>query len=85
MLGIDAKTFRNWLRQANLEWAVHPEDARLKCFTSEQVQQLAIAHARPFALPEALAPSPLVRSSPLSAEHAPTNADLALVQRPHRP
>ena len=51
MLGIDAKTFRNWLRQANLEWAVHPKDARLKCLTSEQVQQLAIVHARPLALP----------------------------------
>ena len=34
MLGIDAKTFRNWLRQANLEWAAHPKDARLKCLTS---------------------------------------------------
>ena len=85
MLGIDAKTLRNWLRQANLEWAAHPKDARLKCLTSEQVQQLAVVHARPFALPEALAPSPLVLSSPLSAEDAPTNADLALVQRPHCP
>jgi hypothetical protein len=85
MLGIDAKTLRNWLRQANVEWAVHPKDARLKCLSSEQVQQLAIVHARPFALPEALAPSPLVRSSPLSAEDVPTNADLALVQRPHCP
>ena len=85
MLGIDAKTLRNWLRQANLEWAAHPKDARLKCLTSEQVQQLAIVHARPFALPEALAPSPRVLSSPLSAEDAPTNASLALVQRPHCP
>ena len=24
MLGIDAKTLRNWRRQANLEWAAHP-------------------------------------------------------------
>jgi hypothetical protein len=85
MLGIDAKTLRNWLRQANLEWAAHPKDARLKCLTSEQVQQLAVVHARPFALPEALAPSPLVLSSPLSAEDAPTDTGLALVQRPHCP
>src|SRR5712692_10890573 len=83
MLGIDAKTLRNWLRQANLEWAAHPKDARLKCLTSEQVQQLAVVHARPFALPEALAPSPLVLSSPLSAQDAPTDTALALVQRPH--
>jgi hypothetical protein len=85
MLGIDAKTLRNWLRQANLEWAAHPKDARLKCLTSEQVQQLAVVHARPFALLEALAPSPLVLSSPLSAEDAPTDTGLALVQRPHCP
>ena len=85
MLGIDAKTLRNWLRQANLEWAAHPKDARLKCLTSEQVQQLAVVHTRPFALPEALAPSPLVLSSPLSAEDAPTDTGLALVQRPHCP
>jgi hypothetical protein len=55
-LGIDAKTLRNWLRQANLAWAAHPKDARLKCLTREQVEQLATLHARP--LPSPLSPPP---------------------------
>jgi len=83
MLGIDPKTLRHWLHQAQMPLHVHPTDVRIKCLTSEQVQQLAGVHARPFALPEALAPSPLVLSSPLSAEDAPTDTGLALVQRPH--
>lgn len=61
MLGIDAKTLRNWLRQANVEWAAHPKDARLKCLTREQVEQLATLHTRPL-------PSPL--STPLARAFA---------------
>ena len=83
MLGIDPKTLRHWLHQAQMPLHIHPTDARIKCLTSKQVQQLAVVHARPFALPEALAPSPLVLSSPLSAQDVPTDTDLALVQRPH--
>jgi len=83
MLGIDPKNLRHWLHQAQMPLHVHPTDARIKCLTSEQVQQLAIVHVRPFALPEALAPSPLVVSPPLSVEDAPTDTGLALVQRPH--
>ena len=83
MLGIDPKTLRHWLHQAQMPLHVHTTDARIKCLTSEQVRQLAVVHARPLALPEALAPSPLVLSSPLSAEDVPTDTDLALVQRPH--
>ena len=85
MLGIDAKTFRNWLRQANLEWAAHPKDARLKCLTREQVEQLARLHARPLpwplsappALPEAAPAKPesqaqlLEWSEPLPPDHDP--------------
>ena len=83
MLGIDPKTLRHWLHQAQMPLHAHATDARIKCLTSEQVQQLAVVHARLFALPEALAPSPLVVSPPLSAEDAPTDTSLALVQRPH--
>jgi hypothetical protein len=61
MLGIDAKTLRNWLRQANLEWAAHPKDARLKCLTREQVERLATLHTRPL-------PSPI--STPLARAFA---------------
>ena len=51
MLGIDPKTLRNWLRHAHMQFAAHPTDARLKCLTQAQVQQLAALHGRP--LPDA--------------------------------
>lgn len=57
MLGIDAKTLRHWLRQANLEWAAHPKDARLKCLTAEQVEHLARLHARPLQSPVCAVPA----------------------------
>jgi hypothetical protein len=57
MLGIDAKTLRNWLRQANLAWAAHPKDARLKCLTIEQVERLATLHARPLPSPLSALPA----------------------------
>src|SRR6266849_3375461 len=47
MLGIGPKTLRNWLRHAKMQFSTHPTDARLKCLTLEQVQQLATLHARP--------------------------------------
>jgi hypothetical protein len=47
MLGIDPKTLRNWLRHANMQFTAHPTDARLKCLTQGQVQQLAALHDRP--------------------------------------
>src|SRR5712691_9375098 len=67
MLGIDPKTLRHWLRQATMQFIAHPTDARLKCLTQAQVQQLAALHDRPLssaltAQPvqetEALPPSP---------------------------
>jgi hypothetical protein len=50
MLGIDPKTLRNWLRHAKMQFAAHPTDARFKCLTQEQVQQLATLHGRPLPL-----------------------------------
>jgi hypothetical protein len=69
MLGIGPKTLRHWLRHAKMQFSTHPTDARLKCLTWAQVQQLATLHARSLqvapdpssALPEevtALASSP---------------------------
>lgn len=59
LLGIDPKTLRSWLKQANLLLAAHPTDARLKCLTIEQVQQLATLHGRPLPpLSSSLAPLP---------------------------
>ena len=34
MLGIDAKTFRKWLQQANVPFSAHPKDARIKCLSA---------------------------------------------------
>ena len=48
MLGIHPKTLRQWLKQDPLELSVHPRDARIKCLTSQQVEQLAVAHDRSF-------------------------------------
>ena len=45
-LGVDPKTFRLWLKAANLSCCVHPADARLKCLTPSQLQHLADLHGR---------------------------------------
>jgi hypothetical protein len=51
LLGIDPKTLRQWVRQAHLQFVPHPTDARLKCLTQQQVQQLAAQHGRPLPWP----------------------------------
>src|SRR5947209_2857014 len=51
VLGIVPKTLRQWMRQAHLQFAPHPTDARLKCLTTQQVQQLAGQHGRPLPWP----------------------------------
>lgn len=56
ILGVDPKTLRHWCSSAHMEFVPHPTDARLKCLTPEQVQQLATLHSRPRPLP-ALAPT----------------------------
>ena len=48
-LGVDPKTLRLWLQAAQLACCLHPEDARKKCLTLAQLQQLAELHARPLA------------------------------------
>jgi len=52
-LGVDPKTLRLWLQAAQLSWCLHPADARKKCLTLPQLQQVAALHGRP--LPSALA------------------------------
>jgi hypothetical protein len=47
MLGIDPKTLRHWLKLTSIQFAPHPTDARLKCLTLSQIQQLATLHDRP--------------------------------------
>ena len=57
MLGIGPKTLRHWLRHANMQFSIHPTDARLKCLTWEQVQQLATLHARPLQMSPPASPA----------------------------
>lgn len=51
MLGIHPKTLRHWLAHAQMPFTTHPTDARLRCLTQAQVQQLAALHGRPLASP----------------------------------
>jgi hypothetical protein len=46
-LGVDPKTLRLWLNAAQFSCCLHPTDARLKCLTLAQLQQLAELHGRP--------------------------------------
>lgn len=55
VLGIDPKTLRLWLHEADLTAVPHPDDARQKCLSLTQIQHLADAHGRP--LPPAFAVS----------------------------
>lgn len=65
MLGIDPKTLRHWLKEAQISFIAHPTDARLKCVTMEHIHQLATLHHRPLPLPP---------SSPLTPPQAPLEA-----------
>jgi hypothetical protein len=81
LLGIDPKTLRHWMLQAHLCLHPHPSDARLKCVTPEQLEQLAALHHRPLDLPAALAPLHLAEASPAGGAGnpaAPQEADLLL-------
>lgn len=46
LLGVDPKTLRLWLHEAALTALPHPEDARQKCLSLTQIQQVADAHGR---------------------------------------
>ena len=65
-LGIDAKTLRRWLAEAQLPVHSYPHDGRKKGVSSEHLQALARLHQRSLAplpqeplAPEAFAPPPL--------------------------
>ena len=77
LLAIDPKTLHRWMSLSHLFAQPHPLDARLKCVTREQVQQLAVTHRR--SLPESSeqhfqpetsapsTPSDVIRASVLSS------------------
>ncbi len=72
LLGIDPKTLRHWMQQAHLCLQPHPNDARLKCLTSEHLEQLAVLHHRPLDLPAALAQVHLAETSPAFVSGKPS-------------
>jgi hypothetical protein len=83
MLSVDAKTLRQWLKHADLSLYAHPTDARIKCLTSEQVQQIATLHHR--CLKEDAAPAPQQRgvAAPLvRGWHKPTQIQLESLATP---
>ena len=74
LLAIDPKTLRRWLHLAHLSVQTHPSDTRLKCVTSEQLQQLAAMHRR--TLPEL---SEQLFSPEISAHSTPSDVHTASV------
>lgn len=90
LLGIDPKTLRHWLRRAQIPLIAHPTDARLRCLTEAQVQELATLHARPLVsqclTPLVVLPQSSGRGSPVFSQ---TEHDSLLVlptdeqPRPH--
>ncbi len=51
LLSVHPKTLHHWLKQANVPCTIHPTDARMKCVTEEQIQQVAVLHSRPLHSP----------------------------------
>jgi hypothetical protein len=74
LLAIDPKTLRRWLHLAHLPVQAHPSDTRLKCVTSEQLQQLAVMHRR--TLPEL---SEQLFPAEISAHSTPSDVHTASV------
>ena len=78
MLGIDPKTLRHWLKLTSMQFVPHPGDARLKCLTLSQIQQLATLHDRPFpfsgSAPPALGLSGEYAQAPLESQAQPLQA-----------
>lgn len=74
MLGIGPKTLRNWLRHANMQFSIHPTDARLKCLMVEQVQQLAALHARPLQMSPPASPALPADVTPRASSQGQTAA-----------
>jgi len=75
-LGIDAKTLRRWLAEAQLPLQGHLRDGRKKGVSQEHLQALARLHHR------SLAPLPLESPAPLPGEMPPL--PVALLALPER-
>lgn len=82
LLGIDPKTLRHWMQQANLAVHPHPGDARLKCVTAEQMEQLAARHGRPLEPSSLLTEQHVAKAAPPLPPGKPTpHAEAELLAR----
>jgi transposase-like protein len=82
-LSIDPKTFRRWVKQAQLSLAPHPTDGRSKGLSLEYLQQLATAHRRTLALcqtPPPASPAPAEPAVPQSQLLGALLVELVAVQ-----
>ena len=77
MLAIDPKTLHRWLSYSNMPLHAHPTDARLKCLTIEQVQQLAAVHGRPFQSHPCAIPALLEGAPPQAQPEMPAQPEPA--------
>jgi hypothetical protein len=77
MLSVDAKTLRQWLTHADMFLQAHPTDARIKCLTIEQVQEVATLHHRCIKEDGAPAPQQIGVPAPLvPSSEKPTQIQL---------
>jgi hypothetical protein len=85
LLGIDGKTLRRWLAQAQLPVQAHPSDARCKGLSSEHLLLLASTHHRRLSdLPAPAPTTPPAAVAELSAELLLHLADARRLARPAR-
>src|SRR5262249_37189863 len=80
MLGIDAKTLRQWLKQSQFTLQAHPTDARIKCLTMEQVHTLATLHHR--SVKEEVAAAPEQAFVPLLSAKASSTGEQPMIPVP---
>ena len=71
-LAIDPKTLHHWMSFSQLEAQPHPLDARRKCLTREQVQQLALLHRRTLVPDDGLPQTSVLETeTPVKSEPVP--------------
>lgn len=81
-LSVDPKTLRQWVKHAAMPLHAHPTDARVKCLTLPQVQQLASSPVRTrqphplLPLGSGASPSVCGEPQPLTSPASPAEADL---------
>ncbi|HZR41707.1 MAG TPA: hypothetical protein VFB12_16420 [Ktedonobacteraceae bacterium] len=74
LLGVHPKTLCSWFKQAHLPLTAHPADARIKCVSTDHLQQVAGWHGRLFPpAPLADATSPSLPASEPRRRSLPTS------------